>query len=207
MQREAEVHAAVQMGLLRIDQDGSIWKVAELRGNRWNGRQTLRSIEPRRAENLTGQYLAVRWMTGATRIHCLAHRLVWHHFNGPVPKGAVINHLNGDKLDNRPSNLELSTHSENKKHSYRIGTSDQSGQKNPAAQLTDSQVAAIRVMYESGVKTQAMIAKQFGVSHQAISKIVRGDRRPQQKGPTSDYTARRARGIRSRDDATGRFTS
>jgi len=33
------------------------------------------------------------------------HRAIWEKVNGPIPKGFVIHHLNGNKLDNRIENL------------------------------------------------------------------------------------------------------
>lgn len=43
----------------------------------------------------------------------LGHLLVWEVFNGKKPDKMVINHINGNKHDNRLSNLELITHKEN----------------------------------------------------------------------------------------------
>ena len=39
----------------------------------------------------------------------LAHRIVWESFNGPIPKGMQINHINEIKTDNRLCNIELCT--------------------------------------------------------------------------------------------------
>ena len=41
------------------------------------------------------------------------HRLVWIVFNGPIPEGMQVNHINEDKSDNRLENLNLMTPSEN----------------------------------------------------------------------------------------------
>lgn len=37
----------------------------------------------------------------------LEHRYVWTQANGPIPKGAIIHHVNGVRGDNRLENLEL----------------------------------------------------------------------------------------------------
>lgn len=198
LQREAEVYEAVRLGLLEILPDGTIWKVAEMRGNRWNGRASLRMVSRRRAEHNQGMYFQVRRMTRGKRVSCLAHRLVWTHFYGPIPPAMQINHINGNKMDNRPENLELATASENIRHAVRVlkvgRTARQAGQMNHAAKLTDAQVEAIRAIYAAGSYTQAAIAKRFGVSHKTVSKVVRGDRRKEQPGPTADYTKNRSRG-------------
>lgn len=41
------------------------------------------------------------------------HVLVWTAFNGPIPSGMQVNHINEDKTDNRLDNLNLMTPKEN----------------------------------------------------------------------------------------------
>lgn len=35
------------------------------------------------------------------------HRRVWEHFNGPIPEGFHVHHKDGDRTNNKLSNLEL----------------------------------------------------------------------------------------------------
>lgn len=47
------------------------------------------------------------------------HRFIYEWFNGPIPEGYQINHINEFKTDNRLENLELVTQKENiQKRSY-----------------------------------------------------------------------------------------
>ena len=43
----------------------------------------------------------------------LVHRLVWIVFNGPIPDGYEVNHINEEKTDCRLANLNLMTRKEN----------------------------------------------------------------------------------------------
>ena len=45
------------------------------------------------------------------------HRFVWEYFNGIIPEGKVIDHINDDKEDNRLCNLQLITQQQNCKKS------------------------------------------------------------------------------------------
>lgn len=45
--------------------------------------------------------------------HLLAHRIIWEMHYGPIPEGVQIDHINGEKGDNRIENLRLATRSQN----------------------------------------------------------------------------------------------
>jgi DNA-binding XRE family transcriptional regulator len=154
------------------------------KGNIWRGHK--------RAEKNSGEYLQVRVMIDGIRYCTCAHRLVWFAKCGKIPHGMIINHKNGVKHDNRPENLEIMSARENTLHAIKEGLRDHRGQKNPAAKISDSDVARIRLRYASGGITQGELAKEYGVSFQTISKIVRGDRRKSQLGRTSDYSFRKS---------------
>ena len=51
----------------------------------------------------------------------IVHRLVLESFVGEIDKQMVPNHIDGDKLNNNLSNLEIVTISQNNKHAFRIG--------------------------------------------------------------------------------------
>jgi len=44
------------------------------------------------------------------------HRIVWELFNGPIPSGMVIDHLNRNNCDNRIENLKCKTLAENNRN-------------------------------------------------------------------------------------------
>lgn len=178
LERENVVYQAVLAGELRIDPDGTIWRLGARRWNRWTGHTVWVPSTPRRAEHRASTgYLQVRVMWDGVRFHALAHRLVYRHFIGPIPDGLTINHLNGHKDDNRPENLEPATPSEQVIHALRVLEvgRDQRGEKNAMAKLTADQVSLIRQRRQNGERL-ASIAEDFGVSYQAISKVARGDR-------------------------------
>jgi len=57
-----------------------------------------------------------------------AHRVIWEMFNGPIPKGMEIDHINNNRNDNHIENLQLVSSVKNqqrrfdrKGYSFRLG--------------------------------------------------------------------------------------
>lgn len=117
--REREVIAHVHRGLLRIDNDGSIWRVARL----FRLRPQAAAIEPRRAEIVNHRgYLKIQVHNASGgNTYCFAHRLVWQHFYGDIPEGMEVNHKDLIKSNNHPLNLELIPHLDNMHHAAKAG--------------------------------------------------------------------------------------
>lgn len=190
----------VRDGLFEIDTEGRIWRLARRQGKKEGGVKIV-PVTRRRAENSSGDYLQVRVMYQGERIHASAHRVIWQHFNGPIPYGLTINHKDGVKVHNWPDNLELATYSEQMKHAYRLGLRDEHGEGNPAVKLRNEDISTIRYLHFSGT-LQITIAAIFEVSFQHVSEIVRGETRRKQTGivDRSDH-----RFMPGRDLQTGRF--
>ena len=60
-----------------------------------------------------GGYILDGFRVDGKIINIYRHRLVWETFNGEIPKGYQVNHINEDKTDNRLENLNLMTCKEN----------------------------------------------------------------------------------------------
>lgn len=84
-----------------INKDGSIIS------KHWN--KNLTEMKP------TGKdYIANRLvLKNGQKRWFFRHRVIWYYFNGEIPEGMEIDHINGNKQDNRLSNLRCVTHSEN----------------------------------------------------------------------------------------------
>lgn len=66
-------------------------------------------------ENKDGYYQIMLCKEGDQRSF-LVHRLVFEAFNGNIPEGLEINHIDENKKNNSICNLEVVTHTENVRH-------------------------------------------------------------------------------------------
>jgi hypothetical protein len=61
----------------------------------------------------SGNYLRFQGNYNLNHKHFLVHRAVWEAFNGPIPEGYDIDHIDGNPQNNSLSNLQAITHQEN----------------------------------------------------------------------------------------------
>jgi NUMOD4 motif/HNH endonuclease len=102
----------------------------------------------------------------------MIHRLVGEAFLGPLPSGMQTRHGPGGKRDNRLVNLSYGTPIENQSDRVRDGTRHR-GSAITMAKLTEAVVIECRRRYAAG-EFQDVLAREFGVSQQTLSKAIRG---------------------------------
>lgn len=106
----------------------------------------------------------------------VVHRLVAEAFLGQAPSEAhQINHLDGNKENNRLSNLEWVTPKENMRHASAMGLlrpqSPWTSRRRGGQKLAPEDVILLRNMYAEG-ELQRTLAARFGVSAPHISSVV-----------------------------------
>ena len=110
-------------------------------------------------------YLVVTLCKGGVEKNCLVNRLVAETFIGPIPPKHEVNHLDGDKHNNRADNLEITTKQGNIDHAVKHGLMKKRGADNPMAKLTPDIVRRIRYLagtYKAAGYGQEEIARRIG---------------------------------------------
>ena len=108
----------------------------------------------------------------------LAHRASWLLTNGDIQPGLCVLHRCDNPACIDPDHLFLGTRTDNsidKIKKGRQGRGDKMAHKgatNGRAKLNDEQVLLIRKIYREGGVTHRELAKEFGVAHSLIGRIV-----------------------------------
>jgi hypothetical protein len=117
-------------------------------------------------------YLGLDLFKNGKRTCRRVHKIVAIVFVKNTDNLSEINHINGNKLDNRASNLEWCTRSHNLKHAFSSKLRTSKGEANARALLTETDVAEIRHRYEAGLATYRSLAREFGVSKSTIGAVI-----------------------------------
>lgn len=123
----------------------------------------------------TSKYPTVQLTRNAVSKSCSVHRLVAIAFLNNPHNFAEVNHINGDKLDNRLENLEWCDKSHNQRHSLAIGLRKRyRGASNKNSKIT--QLQAINIMHLKGSMPSHKIGELYGVSGHYVRTIQNGGR-------------------------------
>lgn len=124
-------------------------------------------------------YLYVNLYKNGKKYFKTVHGLVARAFL-PMPDRQClleVNHKDGVKTNDRVSNLEWVTRSENKKHAHGVLGCPVpfagKGYDHPNSKLSAEQVSMIRSAYAEGYCSQAALASKFGVSQTCVSLVIR----------------------------------
>lgn len=120
--------------------------------------------------------------TGERR-NFLVHRLMAENFIDNIPSKMVINHIDGNKLNNTIENLEITSYSGNMQHavSHELFPS---GEKCYNSKYTNEQIHELCRLMETGKYSISQLSDMTGIGKNRISQI---RRREKWKTISKDY--------------------
>lgn len=118
------------------------------------------------------QYYLVTICLGMKKRSYCAHTLICSAFHGAKPfKAACVRHLDGNRLNNKPENLQWGTYAQNEADKRRHGRTA-CGEKQGCAKLTEEAVRMLRIAIPRGLWNYVDAAKVFGVEPSTIRQAV-----------------------------------
>lgn len=154
-------------GMYQASNLGNIKSVQRFVKQHNGGKQVKKEHLLKPSKSKTHSYYSVVLSKNGKHKSFLVHRLVWITFNGPIPQGLEVNHLNENTLDNNLTNLNLLSHKDNMNwgtHNERVIAP----QRKPVLQLSkDNQVI-------QQFSSTAQASRETGICQGDISRCCNG---------------------------------
>lgn len=120
-------------------------------------------------------HLAVTLRTPFRNYKCLVHRLVALFYLPTPPRYMEVDHLNGEKLDNRLENLCWATRQENVRRDFEGGRNNigATGDRHNNAVLTDREALALVRIAATNKLSPVELAECFDVATSTVHALIR----------------------------------
>lgn len=159
-------------GRYAVTEDGRVWSYPK----EWVQGSTLQCGHRGKWLKLVpgNRYLGVSLHISGAQKFVYVHRLVALMFIPNPNQLPSVNHIDGDKTNNKVTNLEWVTIADNNRHAVRTGLMNFDairGEQNHATHLTNTDVCNIRRRRRQG-EFLDVLAKEYKVNKSCVSKIV-----------------------------------
>lgn len=158
-------------GIYQVSDEGNVRSLDRITKYKNTIHKMKLSGKPIKGNTNTRGYRYVNLCKNSNKKTITVHRLVMKHFIPNHENKSEINHIDGNKTNNKLSNLEWVTSKENYDHSVSIGLR-KNRYKGNNPKLNENEVKAIREMYDSGNYTQKEIAEKYDVNRNTIGDLL-----------------------------------
>lgn len=132
-------------------------------------------LKPKLAGNKKySRYHQVVLCKNGTVSYTYIHNIVTAAFIGQKPEGQEVNHIDGEKTNNRLFNLEYLPPRLNKIHCIEVLGKNRGEGKGASVKLTDGEVSNMRNLYREGMGTGEIHELYPRVSHAAVIFAITG---------------------------------
>lgn len=155
--------------LYAVTRDGRIWSYSS---NKW-----LTITKGKRGKG----YMFVQLWKNNKGKAVYVHQLVAKTYIGNPENKKTVNYKDGNVENNHFTDLEWATHQEQQDHAWKIGLTNNYGERCGTAKIKNSQADDLIALYMLGTKlSQYELAAMFGINQSQVSRILNGKRRAKQ---------------------------